>query len=115
MIALTGTDPENSALTFTVLTNPQHGSVSGGTGATRTYTPTNGYQGPDTFTFRVNDVTQNSAAATVTVEVGPPLATWADVMVTLTDAPDPVALGSNVTFHSGGAQQRPGGVDRTRH
>ena len=97
-ITLTGTDPEGSALTYAIVTNPAHGSISGGTGAARTYTPTNGFQGQDTFTFRVNDGSLNSAAATVTIEVGPPLSTWADVMVTLTDAPDPVALGSNVVY-----------------
>ena len=97
-ITLTGTDAEGSALTYSVQSNPQHGSISGGTGAVRTYTPANGYQGPDTFTFRVNDGTQNSANATVTIEVGPPLATWADVTATLTDSPDPVSLGSNVVY-----------------
>ena len=97
-ITLTGTDPEGSALTYSIQSNPQHGSISGGNGAVRTYTPANGYQGADSFTFRVNDGALNSTNATVTVEVGPPLPAWADVMVTLTDAPDPVALGSNVVY-----------------
>ncbi|QWF21767.1 tandem-95 repeat protein [Nocardioides sp. LMS-CY] len=49
-------DVETSAadLTYTIVTNPSHGTL-GGSGATRTYTPTAGYTGSDSFTYSVTD------------------------------------------------------------
>ena len=45
-----------------------------------TYTPTNGYSGPDSFTYRANDGTVNSNIATVSITVGAapsgPIAYW---------------------------------------
>ena len=67
-ITLTGTDIENSALTYTIVTQPAHGTLSG-TAPNVTYTPTTGYTGADSFTFRVNDGTVNSANATVSITV----------------------------------------------
>ncbi len=67
-ITLTGTDPENSPLTFTIATNPTHGSLSG-TGANRTYTPQANYTGTDSFTFTVNDGSLTSASATVSMTI----------------------------------------------
>ena len=58
-IILTGSDPDGSTLTFAIVNNPTHGTLSGfnpTTGAV-TYTPTTGYSGPDSFTFKVNDGT----------------------------------------------------------
>jgi VCBS repeat-containing protein len=67
-ITLAGTDAENSALTFETVTGPAHGILSG-TGATVTYTPAANYNGSDSFTFRVNDGTTDSATATVSITV----------------------------------------------
>jgi DNA/RNA endonuclease G (NUC1) len=55
-------------LTYTILTQPAHGTLSG-TGASQTYTPNADFNGTDTFTFRVNDGTRNSNVATMTVTV----------------------------------------------
>ena len=60
-IVLTGTDVEDSPLTFNIVDNPAHGSLSG-SGANRTYTPTANYSGTDSFTFKVNDGTVDSCA-----------------------------------------------------
>ena len=68
-ITLTGSDPEGTALTFSPGT-PSHGTLSG-TGATRTYTPTAGYTGPDSFTFTANDGSLTSPPATVSITVNP--------------------------------------------
>jgi hypothetical protein len=68
VISLTGTDPEGKTLTFTVLTNPAHGTLSG-TIPNLTYTPNSNFYGQDSFTFRVNDGTQNSSIATVAITV----------------------------------------------
>lgn len=67
-ITLTGTDAEGSALTYAIVTPPAHGSLSG-TAPNVTYNPTTGYTGADSFTFRVNDGTANSVAATVSITV----------------------------------------------
>lgn len=67
-ITLQATDIENNALTYSIVTAPTHGTLSG-TGANRTYTPTANYSGPDSFTFRANDGTANSNTVTVSLTV----------------------------------------------
>ncbi|VGO13214.1 Arylsulfatase [Pontiella desulfatans] len=67
-ITLTGTDPEGSNLTYNVQMQPSHGTLSGATNVW-TYSPANGYQGRDSFTFTVNDGQTNSAPATVSIWV----------------------------------------------
>ncbi len=71
-IAITASDPDNNPLTYSIVTPPQHGTITGGTGQVRTYTPTAGYTGPDSFTFRANDGTVNSNTATVSITVVDP-------------------------------------------
>ena len=76
-ITLTGTDADGTSLTFAIGTGPSHGSL-GSIGAVTctgtapkscsadvTYTPALNYNGSDSFTFKVNDGTVDSAAATV--------------------------------------------------
>ncbi|MDX2087205.1 MAG: Ig-like domain-containing protein [Kofleriaceae bacterium] len=67
-VVLTGSDPENRPLTYTVLTPPLHGTLTG-TAPNLTYTPANGYAGEDAFTFRVRDGIFDSALATITLVV----------------------------------------------
>ena len=69
-VTLRGTDVEGTALTFTVVTPPAHGVLTG-TAPTLTYVPTANYNGPDNFTFTVNDGSAESAAAVVSVNVQP--------------------------------------------
>ncbi len=69
-ITLTGSDVENSLLTYTVEAQPSHGSLSG-TGSNLTYTPDANFNGSDSFTFTVNDGEIDSAPATVSVTVNP--------------------------------------------
>ena len=69
-ITLTGSDPDNDPLTFTVVTNPMHGVLSGAA-PNLTYTPTANYNGSDSFTFKVNDGTTDSNTATVLITVDP--------------------------------------------
>jgi subtilisin family serine protease len=71
-IAITASDPDNNPLTYSIVTAPQHGTITGGTGQVRTYTPTAGYTGPDSFTFRANDGSVNSNTATVSISVVDP-------------------------------------------
>ena len=69
-ITLTGSDPENDPLTFAIVTQPSHGTLSG-TAPNVTYTPAANYNGGDSFTFRVNDGYSNSPPATVSITVDP--------------------------------------------
>ncbi|MBI2361401.1 MAG: Ig-like domain-containing protein [Deltaproteobacteria bacterium] len=89
VITLTGSDPENSPLTFHIVDQPAHGTVvmtagkvkskSRGRKRTRSrasapeqkvnYTPDPGYSGPDSFTFKVNNGQMDSAPATVSITV----------------------------------------------
>jgi len=76
-ITLTATDANNDPLTYTIVTPPAHGTITGGTGAARTYTPTTNYVGPDSFTFKANDGKVDSNTATVSITVqdnSPPVA-----------------------------------------
>ena len=79
-ITLTGSDVDGDALTYAVVSNPAHGTLSG-TAPNVTYTPKANYHGSDRFTFKVNDGTVDSAAATVsiTVTAAPPPANTAPV------------------------------------
>lgn len=67
-ITLTGTDADGDSLTYSRLTAPTKGTLTG-SAPNFTYTPNAGYVGPDSFTFRVNDGTVNSATATVSIQV----------------------------------------------
>ena len=67
-LTLSSTDPENSPLTFTVVTAPTNGTLTG-TAPNLTYRPNSNYVGADSLTFRVNDGTADSALATVNVTV----------------------------------------------
>lgn len=69
-ITLTGTDGDGDSLTFVIVSSPAHGSLIG-TGQARTYTPSANYNGSDSFTFKVNDGTVDSASAVVSITVNP--------------------------------------------
>ena len=69
-ITLTGSDPGGQALTFTIVSGPAHGSLAGAA-PNLTYSPVKDYNGPDSFTFRVNNGCGNSALATVAITVRP--------------------------------------------
>jgi len=67
-ITLTGTDADGDTLTYTIVSGPSHGSLSG-TAPNVTYTPAANYNGSDSFTFKVNDGKVDSAPATVSITV----------------------------------------------
>lgn len=69
-VTLTGSDPENSSLVYTVLSQPAHGTLSG-TPPNLTYSPATNFNGSDSFTFKVNDGQADSGAATVAITVTP--------------------------------------------
>jgi len=58
----------NPTFTYTIVTPPAHGLLSG-SGPTFTYTPAQDYNGPDSFTFKVNDGTHDSNTSTVNITI----------------------------------------------
>src|SRR5207253_2959361 len=67
-ITLSATDADSDGLTYTVVSGPAHGTLSG-MAPNLTYTPNAGYFGPDSFTFKANDGTVDSNTATVSITV----------------------------------------------
>ncbi len=67
-ITLTGSDPDGDLLSFILVTQPQHGTLSG-TAPNVTYTPNTDFNGTDSFTFKVNDGQVDSNTATVEILV----------------------------------------------
>lgn len=73
-VPLPCSDPNSDPLTRSIVTGPQHGTLSPvnqGTGAV-TYTPAPGFSGSDSFTFRASDGRINSSTKTVTITVSLP-------------------------------------------
>lgn len=69
---LAGTDLDGNTLTFAKVADPSHGTVSiNATTGAYTYTPALNYNGSDSFTFKVNDGTLDSAVATVSITIAP--------------------------------------------
>src|SRR3989442_13950314 len=67
-ITLGVTDPDSTTFTYTIGTPPAHGTLSG-SAPRLTYTPALNYNGPDRFTYKVNDGTLDSNVATVSITV----------------------------------------------
>ncbi len=74
-ITLTASDVDGDSLTFSIVAIPSHGLLGTvtqltPTSAQVTYTPTTGFTGPDSFTFKANDGKVDSNNATVSISVG---------------------------------------------
>ena len=67
-VTLSGSDVEGDGLTYRVVSGPAHGTLSG-SGANLSYTPASNYNGPDSFTYLVNDGAVDSAAMSVSLAV----------------------------------------------
>ncbi|MBW7990264.1 MAG: tandem-95 repeat protein [Planctomycetes bacterium] len=67
-ITLEGYDANEDELTYTIVTNPSNGKLSGTAPSIR-YTPNADFSGTDSFTFKVNDKTADSNAATISITV----------------------------------------------
>ena len=68
-INLAASDVDNTTLTYSIVTQPTHGSLSALSGNKVTYTPNKDYNGTDSFTFKANDGSLDSNVATVTIKV----------------------------------------------
>lgn len=68
---LFATDTNGDPLTYSVVTGPAYGTLDLNQNGSYTYTPWLNYHGGDSFTYRVNDGTDNSNVATVTFTIDP--------------------------------------------
>jgi hypothetical protein len=72
-LALHGGCTGDGTLTYTLVSGPSNGSLTGSTDGNATYVPAVGFQGTDQFTYRATDSIGQFAEATVTIIVnGPP-------------------------------------------
>ena len=65
------TDPEDDTLTAIKVTDPANGTLTLSPDGSFTYTPSAGFSGTDSFTYKANDGTNDSNVATVTLTVNP--------------------------------------------
>lgn len=66
-VTLHATDPDGDDLSFIVVSEPQHGTLSG-TAPSFLYTPSTSFNGSDSFTWKANDGTLDSNIATVSIK-----------------------------------------------
>ena len=69
-VILTGSDAESAPLTYAVLSQPGHGTLTGTT-PNLIYAPAANFNGADSFTFKVNDGQADSTTATISIAVTP--------------------------------------------
>ena len=85
---LSCSDAQNNTLTYTIVSGPSNGSLSG-TAPNLTYTPNADYNGSDSFTYSANDGSLDSNTATFSITVTP-----------VNDPPDAVNDGGSVAEDS---------------
>ncbi|MFC1858789.1 Ig-like domain-containing protein [Thermodesulfobacteriota bacterium] len=69
-LTLTGMDIDGDALIYSLIDNPLNGTISG-VNPNLIYTPNADFNGPDSFTFMVNDSSLDSNIATISITVNP--------------------------------------------
>jgi large repetitive protein len=74
-ITLAGNDVDAEVLSYTVVNQPDHGTLIGDA-PDLTYTPDSHYAGADSFTFKANDGMVDSNVATVSIDVRSSLRAW---------------------------------------
>jgi VCBS repeat-containing protein len=86
------TDVDGDPLALALVTGPAHGSLSYSADGSFTYTPPANYNGTDSFTYKANDGSLNSAPVTVTLTI-----------VSVNDAPTDIALSANTVAENAAA------------
>ena len=69
-ITLTASDVDTTGLTYSIVTPPAHGTLTG-VPPSVTYVPAANYNGRDSFTFKANDGLLDSNVATVSLTINP--------------------------------------------
>ncbi|MEO2004961.1 MAG: Ig-like domain-containing protein [Candidatus Poribacteria bacterium] len=89
-VTLTASDADGDALTYTLVSSPASGGLTG-TLPSVTYNPNTDFYGSDSFSFYVNDGTVNSSTATVSITVnGTPVPTAQDFTMLTNSVTDAV-------------------------
>lgn len=96
-VLLNDIDPESATLSTTMVSPPQHGTVTLDSNGKLVYTPSADYHGVDGFSYTVSDGELTSAVASVTITVTP----VNDAPVSLADAYE-IAEDTVLTVSSGG-------------
>ena len=107
-ITLTGNDIDGDSLTFSVITGPANGSLSG-TAPNLVYTPDTNFNGSDSFTFVANDGQVDSLAATIDIDV----AAVNDFPTTVTDSYDLPELQTSIVSAAAGVLANDSDVEGT--
>jgi hypothetical protein len=103
--ALSCSDQAGSPVTYAIVSQPAHGTLSAfnpSTGAA-TYTPDSGYAGTDSFTYNSSSINGTSQPSTVSIVVGPPPACAPETLATSS------ASALTVTLACSGNAQTPSG------
>ncbi|MGF1522503.1 MAG: Ig-like domain-containing protein [Leptolyngbyaceae cyanobacterium] len=85
--AANDSDPDGDALTFSLLTEAGNGAVSFNADGSFSYTPNDGFEGTDSFTYEVSDG-EFSDSATVSITVEPVVVMPPDDVVVIGDDTD---------------------------
>ena len=67
---LIASDPDNTTLSYALVSGPAHGALTLKPDGSYTYAPTTSYTGPDSFTWRANDGSADSNTASVELSIG---------------------------------------------
>lgn len=94
-ITLTGSDPNNGTLTFSIVSPPGGGSLAGAP-PNVTYSPGPDFTGNDSFTFRVNDGSHNSNLATVSIKVNTAPKAPTNIELSSLEIPSTSIVGSHI-------------------
>ena len=126
-IELLADDEDDDLLTYQIDTGPEHGQVEQVEGALWKYTPETSYTGADSFTFHVNDGSEDSNSATVAITVSEKAlilfvdqdatgandgSSWDDAFGDLQDALDAATVGYQI-WVAEGSYLPTSGTDRT--
>ncbi len=65
-------DPDGDSITAAFVSGPSNGTLTLNDNGSFEYTPTNGFSGSDSFTYKANDTQLDSNQITVTIDVLPP-------------------------------------------
>ena len=72
LAGLNASDDEKGALSYNVVTEPEHGTLKLNSNGNFSYIPTEDYMGNDSFTYKANNGFSDSNIANVTIKITPP-------------------------------------------
>ena len=90
-VLVNDTDADGDLLTAVQVSGPSHGTLTLNANGSFTYTPTSGYHGADSFTYKANDGTADSNVATVSLTINGSIAA----------SHPPVAVNDSYSFTQG--------------